>query len=284
MLVVDWLKKTERDFIAANLYFGHGTDNAWDEAVALLRFVLKLPPDVDRSALHLTVTPEDLAVLENLTFRRVHLKIPVPYLIQEAWFCGLPFYVDERVIIPRSPMAELIEKKFKPWIRDDHPLKILDLCAGSGCIGLAAALAFPSSTVDLLELSDDAIDVCKMNITKHHLDDRVQVLKSNLFSAVPDKKYDLIVSNPPYVDREDMRALPDEFRYEPTMALAAGEDGLVIVDSILKEFQSHLNPGGLLIVEVGNSDLALKRKYRDLPFVWLSFERGGSGVFLLNGS
>lgn len=263
------------------IFYGHGTDNALDEAYTLVIDALNLSHDLSDE--ELSVMPlENSQKLLALIHQRAESHIPVPYLTKKAWFCGLPFYVDERVLIPRSPIAELIEVGFSPWIDPDKVTDVLDLCTGSGCIAIACAYAFPDAQVDASDLSLDALDVARMNIAQHHVEDRVHLYQGDLFETLPQKKYDIIVSNPPYVGEEEMDNLPDEYRHEPEMALASGKLGLDIVDRILKTAARYLTDGGILVVEVGNTWQIMDAYYPRLPFIWLEFERGGDGVFLLN--
>jgi ribosomal protein L3 glutamine methyltransferase len=281
--------KTIRDFVRfatsrfneAGLYFGHGTDNAWDEAVALVFHSLHLPHNIDPTIFDANVTKHEQTMLSTLIDNRVEKRIPVPYLTHEAWFSGMPFYVDERVLIPRSPIAELIENQFEPWVRSDEVTDILDLCTGSGCIAIACAKAFPEAAVDASDISSDALAVAKINVLRHAVEDQVHLFESDLFKAIPPKKYDIIVSNPPYVSAEEMADLPAEYRHEPKLGLAAGTEGLDIVVRILRDAHTYLKPHGIIVIEVGNSEIALAERFPAMPFTWLEFQRGGGGVFLL---
>lgn len=276
------LESAEASFINANLHFGHGTNNAWDEAVALLLALLKLPPDVDASVKDRLLTEAEQKAFFKLVDRRVTERIPVPYLTHEAWFAQLKFYVDERVIIPRSPFAELILKRFKPWVGAQPIRRILDLCTGSGCIAIACAKYFPTAQVDAVDISKDALSVAKENIKRHGCENTVQLIESDLFSACPNDPYDIIISNPPYVDEKELTDLPMEYQFEPRLALAGGSDGLFLVKKILQKAPSYLSNKGLLFVEVGNAWGALERSYPEVPFTWLDFEQGGEGVFMLS--
>ncbi len=276
----DFIRWAVSQFNEAELYYGHGTETAWDEAIALILHTIHLPHDINPMVLDARLIQSERKALREVIEKRVLKRMPVPYITHEAWFADLPYYVDERVLIPRSPIAELIENQFQPWANE--PIEnILDLCTGSGCIAIACAKAFPDASVDATDISRDAIEVAKMNMARHACEDQVHVYQADLFNGLPPKKYDLIVSNPPYVDAEDMAALPQEYHHEPTLALAAGHDGLDIVIRILKDAKKYLKPQGILIVEVGNSEVALSEKFADVAFTWLEFERGGGGVFLL---
>ncbi len=281
---------TVRDFIRwgasrmneAGLHFGHGTANAIDEAAALVLHSLHLPPDLDGEFLQANLTLLEKKAVIHLLERRVQERKPAAYLTNKAWFMGLPFYVDERVLIPRSPLAELIERQFSPWLAEpDAVAHILDLCAGSGCIGIACAYAFPEARVDLVDISAEALAVAWRNIEEHMLQERVTALQADLCSGLSERRYDLIVSNPPYVSAAELQRLPAEYQHEPALGLAGGETGLDVVVRILRAAPEHLNRHGLLVVEVGNAQYALSDAFPEAPFVWLDFERGGEGVFLL---
>lgn len=268
-------------FIAADLWFGHGSDNAGDEAAELVVFGAGLRHE-DAPAIY-GRQPSDAqrtAILE-LFERRIRERVPAAYLTKRMWFAGHEFYVDERVLVPRSPLAELIERGFEPWIDADRIRCVLDIGTGSGCIAIAAALALPQARVDAADLSDDALAVTAINIERLQVADRVRAVRSDVFSGLADARYDVIVSNPPYVGSEELSALPEEYRREPRLGLFGGNDGLDIVKRILREASDHLRPGGILVVEVGNSEDALVEACPRVPFVWLEFERGGGGVFLL---
>ena len=279
--VLELVARVRRRLQRARLHYGHGTDNAGDDAAALVWHALGLPPGPTARQLARTPRAAQLAMLESLVRRRVRERVPVVYLTQRCWFAGLPMHVDERVLVPRSPIAELVESAFQPWIDPARVRRIVDVGTGSGCIAVACALAFPRARVDALDLSPDALDVARLNIRAHRLGRRVRALQSDHFSALADDSYDIIVSNPPYVGQREMAALPAEYRHEPGMALAAGRDGLDSVRVLLAESPARLRPGGLLVVEVGNSERAVRRAWPQLPFTWLEFARGGGGVFLL---
>jgi ribosomal protein L3 glutamine methyltransferase len=276
----DFLRWAASEFVAAKLFYGHGTDNPWDEAEQLVLHALHMVPPLADEWLDARLTSDERARVVNNIRRRIEERIPAAYITGQAWFAGLPFVVDERVLVPRSPLAELIEKSFAPWLTSE-PREILDLCTGSGCIGIACAYQFPDATVQLSDISFDALAVAEENIQQHGLGERVFALQSDLFENLQGQVFDLIVSNPPYVDAEDMASLPDEFHAEPELGLASGDDGLDFTRHLLKEAADYLTDDGLLVVEVGNSWPALAEAYPSLPFVWVEFERGGHGVFVL---
>lgn len=280
--VRDYLRWIISRFNDAGLYYGHGTDNAQDEAWYLVCGALKLPFDLDGRLLDGRLTEAERQQLEQLVERRISERVPVAYLVGEAWFAGLPFNVDERVLVPRSPLAELIDVGFQPWLGDVEPEHILDLCTGSGCIGIACAFAFPEARVVLSDVSADALAVARSNIERHSLSDRVTALQSDVFAGLEAQCFDLIVSNPPYVDAEDLAGMPAEYQAEPALGLGSGDDGLDITRRILQQAAGHLNEGGLLVVEVGNSGRALDEAFPELPLTWVEFERGGHGVFVIS--
>ncbi len=267
-------------FHGEDLFYGHGTDNAWDEARQLVLGALHLPWEISDSYLDCNLEDEELVNLQRLIKRRIDERIPTAYLLGEAWFCGMSFIVDERVLIPRSPIGELIENRFEPWL-DSEPARILDLCAGSGCIGIACADVFPEAEVTLADLSFEALEVANQNIERHGLDERVYTVQGDGFDGLPGQRFDLIVSNPPYVDAEDFADMPDEYQHEPELALACGTDGLNLVRRMLAQAADHLTEKGLLIVEVGNSQVHVEALYPEVSFAWLEFQRGGHGVFML---
>ena len=280
--IADFVRWGASRFNEAGLTYGHGTDNAVDEALFLVLHTLSLRPGLAPELLRGRLTMAERRQLFDVLRRRVEERLPASYLTHEAWFAGLDFYVDERVLVPRSPIAELIEDRFSPWVDAECVEAVLDLCTGSGCIAIACAYAFPAASVDAADLSDDALAVANINIERHQLEGRVVAIQSDLFSNLAGRRYDLIVSNPPYVDAGDMAALTPEFKHEPALGLAAGEDGLDLVVQMLAQAESHLTEHGTLVVEVGNSDEALVQRYPEVPFIWLEFERGGHGVFLLH--
>jgi ribosomal protein L3 glutamine methyltransferase len=265
----------------ARVYFGHGTDNARDEAVALVLHVMKLPHDAPVRVLTRRVGAAQRERFEALLKRRIADRVPLPYLTHESWFAGLPFYVDERVLIPRSAIAELIERRFAPWIAPARVKNLLDMGTGSGCIALSCAKAFPRARVDAVDIDAPALEVAAINRRRLRLTRRVELIESDHFTALSGRSYDIIVSNPPYVGEREMRGLPREYGHEPRLALASGSVGLDSVATILHQARQFLRPRGLLVVEVGNTERILAKAFPKLPFTWLDFERGGGGVFLL---
>lgn len=277
----DWVRWGNSRFVEAGLCFGHGSDNAFDESLALVLHALhldhSLPPDFLDA--HLT-NDEKERVLDYL-LQRLQQHLPVAYITHEAYFAGLSFYVNENVLVPRSPIAELIESAFEPWLQADDDLRILDLCTGSACIAIACAHYLPHAQVDASDISPSALEVAKINVERHQLHDQLSLYRSDVFDDIPDVQYDLIVSNPPYVSLDEMQSLPEEFLNEPALGLEAGEDGMDIVSRILCQGARYLKPNGIMIVEVGDSMGYLMQRYPQVPFLWLDFERGGHGVFLL---
>lgn len=276
----DYVRYGTSLFNQHDLYFGHGNDNAWDEAITLTMFALNLPSELSEHVLSCKLMPDEKQDVLYFFERRIKEEIPAAYITHQAFFAGLPFYVDERVLVPRSPIGELIGHKFENIVYQT-PSRILDLCTGSGCIAIACAHAFPEAEVDAVDLSVDALNVAQINIENHGLEAQVIPIQSDVFAGVAGQVYDLIVTNPPYVDQEDVDALPQEFKHEPAMGLGSGDDGLDIVRQILAQASDHLSENGVLICEVGNSQIHVESVYPNVPFKWLSFERGGHGVFML---
>jgi len=275
------IERGARRLRRARVFFGHGTDNARDEAAALVLHALGLAHSADGAIHRRRIGSRDAARVDALITRRIAERIPAVYLTGETWFAGLPFRIDPRVLIPRSPIAELIERRFAPWVDPQRVRRILDVGTGSGCIAIACAKALPGARVDAVDLSPQALEVAAINVRRHRLARRVRLIHSDHFGALAGERYDIIVANPPYVGRREMSGLPPEYRHEPPLALAAGPEGLDSVRVILREAEEHLRPRGVLIVEVGNTEAAVRRAFRRLPFLWLEFERGGGGVFLL---
>lgn len=277
----DWARWGASQFNAAGLVYGHGSDNALDEALALVLYAVHLDHDLPDNYLDCQVTLAEAERLIELFRQRIDDRVPAAYLIGKAFFAGLEFEISPQVLIPRSPIAELIESGFAPWLEADRVRSVLDLCCGSGCIGIACAYAFADALVDLADISVPALEVAQRNIERHAVEDRVRALHGDLFDAVDGERYDLIVSNPPYVSSDEMATLPSEYRHEPVGALEAGEDGMDVVARILADAGDYLQPEGVVVVEVGASADLLLARYPSVPFLWLDFERGGDGVFLL---
>ena len=279
----DWVRWASSEFRRAELFFGHGTDNDWDEALVLALWAIDQPwsrleliwdtklVDSEKNRFHKAVT------------QRIQQRCPAAYITGEAWFAGERYIVNEHVLVPRSPIAEMIDHQFQPWLTD-YPETILDLCTGSGCIGIACALEFSDAHVDLIDISNEALEVANKNIALHGLNDRVRALASDGLSALDDERYDLIVSNPPYVSEDEYASLPEEFKIEPKLGLTSGADGFDFVRTLLKNASSFLNEQGLLVVEVGHGWEQLMHAIPEYPFLWPEFENGGCGVFVLTKS
>ena len=283
--VRDHLRYAVSRFTAARLFFGHGSDNAWDEAVYLTLHTLSLPLDRLEPFLDARLLPDERKALLDIYRRRCEERLPAAYLTNEAWLGEHRFYVDDRVIVPRSFIAELLEEQLTPWVEDPWAIhSALDLCTGSGCLAILTALAFPEAEVDAVDLSEDAISVAERNVSEYELDDRITIIQSNAFDKVPGKRYDLIISNPPYVNAESVNRLPPEYLHEPEMALGSGEDGLDFTHIILREARQHLTDDGLLIVEIGHNRDELEAAYPNLPFTWLETSAGDQFVFMLQAA
>lgn len=282
--VTDFVRWGGTLFRQAELYFGHGTDNAFDEARVLVFFALQLPWDVPDNYWQARLTAHEKHQVTELFQRRIETRKPAAYLTGEAWFAGLRFIVNENTLVPRSPIAELIAQNYAPWVDAESVTNVLDMCTGSGCIGIASLKAFPNAEVDLVDISPEALEVAQQNIDQFGLNEFAHAIQSDLFSNLEGKKYDLIVSNPPYVDEIEMDALPEEFKQEPSLGLAAGNDGLDLVRKILAEAPKYLKDDGVLIVEVGVSQYFVEQEYPELPLYWFEFEHGGEGVFAIQKS
>ena len=278
----DLLRWGASRFNHAGLSFGHGTENAFDEALVLVSHALHLPVQFPEHYLAAHVTADERDATLALIEQRVETRKPAAYLTHEAWFAGLPFYVDERVLVPRSPLAERIERGFEPWLQTDAVERVLDLCTGSGCIAIACAAHLENAQVDAVDISEDALAVARRNVERHALQDWIQLIKSDLFGGVAGRRYQLIIANPPYVSADEMQLLPDEYRHEPEIGLVAAREGLEVVIRIMAQAANYLDGNGILVVEVGNGRELLSECFPDVPFLWLEFERGGDGVFLLD--
>lgn len=267
---------------AADLHYGHGTDNAWDEAGALVMQALGIAHEHIEHVAPCRLTAEERKKIAHWLDKRINARLPLPYISGKSWFCGLEFQVDARVLIPRSPMAELIQRGFSPWLGERRINRVLDLCCGSACIAIACQYAFPEAEIVAADISSDALMVAVDNCQRHGLAERLQLVESDGLSALTGQRFDLIVCNPPYVDAGDMASLPTEYKHEPALALASGDDGLTFVRRLLSEAAAHLTPGGLLFCEVGNSYLHVQEQFPQVPFTWIEFERSEDGVFLIS--
>lgn len=272
------------EFDHADLYFGHGTDNALDEAAWLVGHHLGIEPSDLEDRLGDAVAPDAVARIDVTMKARIQTRQPLAYLLNEAWFAGLKFYVDPRVIVPRSLTAEFILERFEPWIDPERVTTILDLCTGCASMAVACACVFPAARVDAVDISPEALEVARTNVERHGLRERVRLIQSDLFQRLEGRRYDVIISNPPYVDAADLAAMPAEYQHEPALALAAGPQGLQVVRRILSAGRQHLTDSGILIVELGNSRTALERAYPDIPFTWLTTLDGDESVFLLTAA
>ncbi|MFM1886067.1 MAG: hypothetical protein RL026_1224 [Pseudomonadota bacterium] len=283
--VAQLLARCTRRLAAARLHYGHGTDCARDDAAALVAHALQTPDGLLQPAqLRRKATAAVAAAAEALVDRRIRERIPAVYLTQRCWFAGLPMHVDERVLVPRSPIAELVEARFEPWVDPARVRRVLDVGTGSGCIAIACALAFPRAKVDAVDISPAALEVAAINRKTYGLQRRLRLVESDYFAALQGPPYDIIVSNPPYVGDAEFAGLPPEFGHEPAGALRSGRDGLDAVRALLAGASSLLTPQGILVVEVGNTEVAVRRRYRNWPFIWLEFARGGGGVFLITAA
>jgi len=276
--VKDFVRWGISEFLRNELSFGHGFANALDEARYLVLHALSLPFDWPDDYADTTLTQAERARVYDILQSRLESRRPAAYITQESWFCGLRFFVDERVLVPRSPIAELIGNRFEPWVDSGRVRRILDLCSGSGCIAIAAKYQFPEAEVWAADVSRDALDVAAINLKQHDLSGRIKLYESDLFDAIPAREFDLILCNPPYVDAEDMACLSAEFKCEPELGLRAGDDGLALVGRILARAGAYLSEHGALFLEVGNSQAALEQRYDFLPLTWVEFEFGGGGV------
>lgn len=278
--IQDYIRWTYSRFRNSDIFYGHGTDNAWDEAVQLVLGSLSLPLDFPKEHLDSRLTYNEKKRILKFVDLRINKREPLPYLLGEAWFMGLPFKVTKDTLIPRSPIMALIENEFQPWL-EQYPLNILDMCTGSGCLGIAAALTFEEATVDITDVSEAALAVAEQNIAMHEVEDRVTAIHSDMFKALEGKQYDLIICNPPYVDADDYNSAPEEFHNEPQLALTSGDDGLDFTRAFLAQAANYLHDNGVVVYEVGNSEVALQEAYPDTPFMWVELENGGNGVFVL---
>jgi ribosomal protein L3 glutamine methyltransferase len=278
----DWLRYAVSRFEEGGIFFGHGTQNSFDEAVWLIMAALHLPHDTLENFYDAVITEAERCKLAQLIERRVTERVPTAYLVREAWLGDFKFYVDERVIVPRSFIAELLREQLTPWVENPEEVTAAaDICTGSGCLAILAAYAFPNAEVDAVDISDNALAVAQRNVSDYGLENQVNLIKSDMLAALKGRQYDVILSNPPYVDAPSMEALPQEYRQEPGLALASGEDGLEHTHTLINHAAQHLHPGGLLVVEIGHNRGVLEAAYPHLPFTWLEVNAGDEFVFLL---
>ena len=280
--ILEVVESVEQKFIDAKLFYGHGTDNPLDEAVFLVFTVLNIEFDCSEEVLQSDVEQQSQQLISKLCADRITTRKPMAYLLNRAWFCGRPYFINENVLVPRSPIAELIEQQFQPWVDAKNIQRILDIGTGSGCIAIASAFAFPDAVVDASDISPAALEVTRQNINQHDMESRVNAIHSDVFDSIPPNQYDIIISNPPYVPAREIQELPEEYRHEPRSGLHAEDNGLSIVKRILSSAGKYLSDNGILIVEVGYSQSALINAFPDLAFFWFEFEYGGEGVFMLN--
>ncbi|MDD5299965.1 MAG: 50S ribosomal protein L3 N(5)-glutamine methyltransferase [Gallionella sp.] len=281
--VRDWLRFAVSRFNQAKLFFGHGSGNAYDEAAYLILHTLHLPPDRLDPFLDARLTDMERTEVLSIIQQRVEQRVPAAYLTHEAFLGDFSFYVDERVIVPRSFIAELLLEQLAPWITEPDEIgSVLDLCTGSGCLAILAAHAFPNASVDAVDLSSDALSVAERNVADYNLQERVRLIESDLFAKLGSQKYDIIISNPPYVDAASVAALPQEYLHEPKLALGSGDDGLDAARLILKQAAQHLTDNGVLVVEIGHNREVLEAAYPSLPFTWLDVSAGDQFVFMLH--
>lgn len=279
--IKDFVRWSYSRFVKADLFYGHGTDNPWDEAVNLVLGALSLPLDFDKELMDCNLTINEKKRILKMLNERISKRTPLPYLLGEAWFMGLPFKVSKDTLIPRSPIMALLKDEFQPWL-EQYPLNILDMCTGSGCLGITAALIFEDAKVDITDISLPALEIAKQNITLHDVDDSVEAIHSDMFEALTGRQYDLIICNPPYVDADDYENAPTEFHREPEIALTSGFDGLDFTRNFLTHAANHLHDNGIIVYEVGNSEVALQDAFPQVPFMWVELEQGGNGVFVIS--
>ncbi len=276
----DFIRWCSSEMTRHQVYFGHGSDNAWDEATFLVLSAVAQPLDSGPELLHLRLVPAEKHQVARWLQQRIEDRLPLPYITGEAWFAGRAYSITRDVLVPRSPFAEILADHCAPWL-EHEPMRILDMCTGSGCIGIEAAHEFPEAQVDLVDISRAALQVAERNIHRHGVDDRVRALQSDGFSELGGESYDLILANPPYVDTEDLAGMPAEYHSEPEQALGSGADGLDLTRQLLRDAGRHLAPGGLLFIEVGNSAAALEQAFPELPFTWVELAQGGHGIAVL---